>query len=329
MPRAPRIEFAGAIYHVMNRGDRFEKIFGDDKDREIFLKTLGEACESSGWVVHSFVLMRNHYHLLLETSRASLVKGMQYLNSTYTRRYNVRHKSFGHLFQGRYKALLVDSEAKGYFLTVSDYVHLNPIRAKKIREAKDFFKDPWSSVGWLAGSRKGRPDWLRWERVYGELGLTSWRSRSRREFREYMKRRVQEVSPQVEGWKKIRRGWCLGSEGFVNEMKERLEELGKRKRVQGDSWSGVAVDEREEDLAREVLARARKKLKIDDGASISRMDAYLLARWTRSQTKVGVKWLAQELKILSVGTLSYGIWKIGSIMESNRNIKQKWKTLQY
>jgi len=95
VPRAPRIEFPGAMYHVMNRGDRLEDIFKDNQDRGIFLKILTETCESSGWVVHSFVLMRNHYHLLIETARPNLVKGMQYLNSTYTRRYNVRHKGVG------------------------------------------------------------------------------------------------------------------------------------------------------------------------------------------------------------------------------------------
>lgn len=104
MPRAPRIEFAGAIYHVMNRGDHLEAIFKDDVDREIFLKTLDETCRSAGWVVHSFVLMGNHYHLLIETQRPTLVKGMQFLNSTYTQRYNGKHKTRGHLFQGRYKA---------------------------------------------------------------------------------------------------------------------------------------------------------------------------------------------------------------------------------
>ena len=117
MPRSPRIEFAGAIYHVMNRGDRLEPIFEDDADRQMFLKTLGETCRSAGWHAHSFVLMRNHYHLLVETRRATLVKGMQYLNSTYTRRYNVRHRKWGRLFAGRYKALLVDSKERGYFLT--------------------------------------------------------------------------------------------------------------------------------------------------------------------------------------------------------------------
>jgi REP element-mobilizing transposase RayT len=77
MPRAPRIEFGGAIYHVMNRGDHLEPIFRDDRDRQRFLETLGEGCESAGWVTHSFVFMPNHYHLLLETPRPTLVKGMQ------------------------------------------------------------------------------------------------------------------------------------------------------------------------------------------------------------------------------------------------------------
>src|SRR5258708_5886675 len=110
MPRAPRIEYAGAIYHVMNRGNHLEPIFRDDADRALFVKTLTETCKASGWVIHSFVLMKNHYHLLIETLRATLVVGMQYLDSTYTRRYNVRHKTFGHLFQGRYKALVVDGD---------------------------------------------------------------------------------------------------------------------------------------------------------------------------------------------------------------------------
>ncbi len=210
MSRAPRIEFEGAVYHLMNRGDQLESIFEDDQDRQIFLQPLAETCRSSGWVVHSFVLMGNHYHLLVETQRASLVRGMQNLDSTYTQRYNVRQKTRGHLFQGRYKALLVDGGSSGYFLTVSDYIHMNPVRARRVREPEKLLKDRWSSAGWLAGSRKGRPEWLRWERVYGELGLKNWGSRSRREYRRYLERRMGEVHPGEEGWRKIRRGWCLG-----------------------------------------------------------------------------------------------------------------------
>ena len=103
MPRSPRIEYEGAQYHVMCRGDHQEAIFKDDKDREMFLETLGEMCERSGIVIYSYVLMGNHYHLLVETPAGNLVAGMRWFQSTYTARYNARHRERGHLFQGRYK----------------------------------------------------------------------------------------------------------------------------------------------------------------------------------------------------------------------------------
>ena len=330
MPRAPRIEFAGAIYHVMNRGDQLEAIFRDDRDREIFLRTLAEACVSSGWKVHSFVLMGNHYHLLIETSRATFVKGMQYLDSTYTVRYNVRHMMRGHLFQGRYKALLVDGENPGYFLTVSDYIHLNPVRMKgvgRIGTIKALLGDPWSSAGWLAGSRKGKPEWLMWERVYGELGLAHWRSRSRREYREHLDRRIAEEGGDSEPWRKIRRGWCLGSEEFVDQMKEKLAELSQKPR-QRDSWAGEAVEEMEQDRAARALERGSKRLGYSPKDTLSVMDRYLLARWARHESRVGAKWLAGQLGVRSVGTMSYGIWLSGKRLETDRNLQERWKQLQ-
>jgi putative transposase len=160
MPRAPRIEFSKALYHVMNRGNRRQRILGDDKDREMFLATLAETCKAAGRVVHSFVLIPTRYHLLIETMRATLVKGMQWLNSTYTLRYNARHKQRGHLFQGRYKALLVDGEEGEYFLTVSDYIHVNPARAGmasgisavgKRLEADEAMRKRWKKVEAIKG----------------------------------------------------------------------------------------------------------------------------------------------------------------------------------
>jgi putative transposase len=109
MPRQPRIEYAGAVYHVMCRGDRGEDVYADVEDRHCFLATLATACMRTGWRVHAYVLMGNHYHLLLETPEANLVAGMRWLQGTYTQRYNLRHGVGGHLFQGRYKALLVES----------------------------------------------------------------------------------------------------------------------------------------------------------------------------------------------------------------------------
>jgi REP element-mobilizing transposase RayT len=117
-----RVEYAGAIYHLMSRGDRREDIFLDDVDRQDFLKTLAEACQKTGFQVHAYCLMRHHFHLVIETPKANLVAGMAWLLSAYTIGLNHRHKLFGHVFAGRYKALVVDGSGGGYLRTVSDYV---------------------------------------------------------------------------------------------------------------------------------------------------------------------------------------------------------------
>ncbi len=126
MPRQLRIEYEGAIYHVMNRGDQGEAIFIDDDDRRKFLTTLGETCAKASWQVHAYCLMNNHFHLVLETPKPTLVDGMRWLLSVYTQRFNKRHKKRGHLFAGRYKSLIVDGSGNHYFRTVCDYVHRNP-----------------------------------------------------------------------------------------------------------------------------------------------------------------------------------------------------------
>jgi len=133
MPRPLRIEFAGAIYHLMSRGDRREPIFHDDHDRKTFLQTLHEACEKTCWQVHAWCLMENHFHLVAETPQPNLVAGMKWLLGIYTARFNRRHQFFGHLFSGRYKSLVIDERSPGYLRTVCDYVHLNPVRAGLVR----------------------------------------------------------------------------------------------------------------------------------------------------------------------------------------------------
>ena len=133
MARKLRVEYPGAIYPLMSRGDRREAIFRDDEDRKRFLATLAEACGKTGWQVHALCLMRNHFHLVVETPGANLVAGMKWLLGTYTGRFNRRHKVFGHVFSGRYKSLVVDGSGPGYLRTVCDYVHLNPARAKLLR----------------------------------------------------------------------------------------------------------------------------------------------------------------------------------------------------
>src|SRR5213080_5604908 len=114
MARQLRIQYEGAIYHLMNRGDRREEIVRDNVDRNRFLETLGASCLKTGWQVHAYCLMNNHFHLVVETPQPNLAVGMKWLLGTYTQRFNRRHRHWGHLFGGRYKAQLVDGRSRGY-----------------------------------------------------------------------------------------------------------------------------------------------------------------------------------------------------------------------
>jgi REP element-mobilizing transposase RayT len=229
MPRQLRIEYAGAIYHVMNRGDRRELIFHDDHDRKRFVSTLDEACTKTGWQVHAYCLMLNHFHLVLETPEANLVAGMRWFMSTYTARFNRRHKLFGHLFSGRYKSLIVDGSGSGYLRTVCDYVHLNPVRAKLLRPEPQLREYAWSSWPEYLKGPEERPLWLRVDRLLGELGIPKDSLAGRAELENYLEvRRAQEDDGEL---KKIRRGWCLGSETFRQELLEQAHAVAGAERV--------------------------------------------------------------------------------------------------
>ncbi len=188
MARRARVEYAGAVYHVLDRGDRREAIFVDDQDRLRFLATLGQACQRTGWRVHAWVLMSNHYHLLIETPEANLVAGMQWLQTAYTARFNRRHRLCGHLFQGRYKAMVVDGEAQGYFATLADYIHLNPVRAYLVRPEDRLVDYRWSSYPACVTGRD-RPPWMETARVLGEVGVED-ASEGRRRYAQRMRKRA-------------------------------------------------------------------------------------------------------------------------------------------
>ncbi len=140
MTRQWRIEFEGAYYHILSRGNEGQEIFREDKDRLSFLKPLSEMSGRYQIDIFAYVLMGNHYHLLLRTNMANISRSMQWFGITYTRRYNMRHCRNGHLFQGRYKAFLVEDDR--YLLTLSCYIHRNPLRAGIVERLVDY---KWSS----------------------------------------------------------------------------------------------------------------------------------------------------------------------------------------
>ena len=145
MPRQIRIEYEGAIYHVMSRGDHRENIVRGNYDRRMWVTTLGEACRKCDWEVHAYSLMSNHFHLVIETPQPNLAAGMKWLLGTYTQRFNRRHRHWGHLFGGRYKAQLIDGRRLGYLRCACDYVHLNPVRAGLVSRNKKLDAFRWSS----------------------------------------------------------------------------------------------------------------------------------------------------------------------------------------
>jgi len=154
MARPLRIEFPGALYHITSRGDGREDIYLDNNDRNNFLAVLDQVYERQNWRCHAYCLMTNHYHLLIETPEGNLSHGMRQLNGVYTQRFNRNHRRVGHVFQGRYKAILVEKES--HLLELSRYIVLNPIRARMVHAAQDWV---WSSYRSTAGL-VACPSWL-------------------------------------------------------------------------------------------------------------------------------------------------------------------------
>jgi REP element-mobilizing transposase RayT len=241
------------MYHLMCRGDRREDIFLDDIDRHDFIKTLAEACQKTGWQTHAYCLMPNHYHLVVETPNANLVAGMAWLQSTYTIRLNHRHKLFGHVFSGRYRAQLVEGSGNGYLRTACDYVHLNPVRAGLLRAEDCLVAYPWSSFLWYLAAPEHRPRWMRVDRLLGEHGIGQDTVAGREEFARQMEaRRLEETDAQA--LRGLRRGWYLGSEGFKKQMLELLEG------TLGEHHSGELRRETAEAKAQRIVAQELNRL---------------------------------------------------------------------
>lgn len=297
------MEYAGAVYHVMSRGNAGQTIFANDEDRRLFLETLGDACERCGWRIHAYVLMDNHYHVLLETPEPNLVAGMKWMQGTYTQRFNRRHGRCGHLFQGRYKALPVMA-ADGYFEAVSSYIHLNPARARRDELPNgDLAEYRWSSYpGYLHPER--RRSWLCVDRV---LAARQWADSpaGRRAYRQYLQNRVRELAasgeenPVAEDADRIRRGWCLGPA----EFKDRLEALidGRMEKKRRSSYSGGEAARHDERQAERLLQAGLRALGADRqkvcAAPKGADEKCLLAWLVRRHTAVSNEWICGQLNM--------------------------------
>ena len=206
MARPLRIELAGGLYHVTSRGDRREDIYTCDADREAWLEVFKQVCARFNWRCHAWCQMTNHYHVVIETAEANLAQGMRQLNGVYTQHINRAHSRVGHVFQGRYKAILVEKES--HLLELGRYVVLNPLRAGMTQNVADW---PWSSYGAMVGTAPC-PDWLETDWFLGQF--SPQRITAREQYIDFVRNGV--GLPSI--WGDLRNQIYLGDDAFVARM---------------------------------------------------------------------------------------------------------------
>ncbi len=214
MARPVRVEYPGALYHVTARGVAQQPIFFDAHDRASFLRLLGRVHEEHGFIVHAYCLMDNHYHLEVETPQANLSRGMQWLGQTYAGFVNRRRGRAGHLFPGRFKAVLVERE--GYLYVLTRYIHLNPVRAKLVKHPA---QHPWSSYRAYVGATRVQP-WLETHATLGAFGQTLEKAR-------LAYRRFVEDQPVTDPFRDVRDGALLGGDAFVRRIQQLVLDRGE------------------------------------------------------------------------------------------------------
>ncbi len=212
MARQLRIEFNGGLYHILSRGNYRQAIFRDDNDREMFLDILEDASARFSIVIYAYVLMENHYHLLLKTQQPNLSKTMQWIGSTYTRRFNLKHKESGHLFQGRFKSIIIENV--NYLLKLSYYIHRNPLRAGIVKKLADY---QWSSyIAYAYSSQKIlKQKWLKTNYI-----LSKFTAKDKNRSYRLKTQRYSDENKKI--WEDVKHGLILGSERFIEKIKTKF-----------------------------------------------------------------------------------------------------------
>ena len=306
----------------MCRGNQSRDIFERQEDADLFIRCLGEMCVRNQTVVHAWCLMRNHYHLLLGTPKGNLVDAMKWFQGTFTQRYNARHQLWGHLFQGRYKAKVVDDGDASYFRMVSEYIHLNPAEAKLVKPGS-LSNYLWSSYPIYLNPPSKRPDWLAVLPVLNACGIANDSLKSWRAYAAYMDLRhqslvmkTQDVADQAV-WKHMERGWVHGSKAFRDRLRDSLLEQGKtpeeleQKRDLSEAAAG------------EVLNKCLACFKLDRSdlprLAKSNPRKFLIAGLLRYHYPVRTPWVSDQLVMGHFATVSRamrfydeakGVWAI-------------------
>jgi len=220
MARPLRIEFPGALYHITSRGNEKQLIFIDGMDKKKFLEVLSSAVKRFNWICHAYCLMGNHYHLIIETPEGNISRGVRHLNGVYTQIFNRRHKRVGHLFQGRYKSILVEKES--YLLSLCRYVVLNPVRIGLVERPEDW---NWSSYRSSVGAEK-KPSFLTVDWLLSQFGNNN-RTEAIRRYKRFVLNGIAQGFPK----EALRGQIFLGRDNFIKKFEELLKEKKALKEV--------------------------------------------------------------------------------------------------
>jgi REP element-mobilizing transposase RayT len=304
MARKLRVEYAGACYHVINRGNYRKDLFIGKGAAEAFQACLGEAARRFGWRVHAFVIMRNHYHLLVETPEPNLSVGMKWLQGTWVMRFNRFRGETGRPFQGRYKALHV--EPGSAVAQVAHYIHLNPVRAKVVTPEK-LLEHRWSSLPLFV--RKARPGYLESMTVLSESGHLPDSAAGWRRYLEYLGFLAEEDAKLREArFGRLSRGWVIGSASFKAGLKKELAMEGAdRERFALLGADRKAQQELQTELWEAKLGKAAElfKVRLDQLPSqFSAPEKVKLAALMKAASSASNGWLAQRLQMGSAGNIS-------------------------
>jgi REP element-mobilizing transposase RayT len=317
MARAWRIEYEGALYHVLSRGNERQDIVLNDNDRRLFLDTAGQMCERFEIDLFAYVLMDNHYHILFRTNRANLCRSMQWFGATYTKRFNLRHSRSGHLFQGRFKNMLIQNDA--YLTQLSYYIHRNPLRAGMVVKRLADYK--WSSYKAYAYGRS-RPDWLNTDVVLSQFINVKDPHRTYREHMQQYSKEEQRV------WEDLRHGIFVGTDKFVKKIKKRYlpdtphAEMPQQKRASKD----VNLES--------ILSKAAGRLNCDidlcrKSARISKLmkterDLLIYIAWksgVATNREIGTKFG------LTYSAVSHRVRLIKKMLSNNRALEKKYRQI--
>jgi REP element-mobilizing transposase RayT len=295
MARKLRLEFPGACYHVINRGNYRADLFKTEGAKAAFEACLFEACEKSNWLLHAFVLMSNHYHLAVETPDGNLVSGMQWLQATFANRFNKLRGERGHLFQGRYKSLLV--EEGGAMGQVCHYIHLNPVRARIV--PVEALHDYRFGSYWYLSRPKQRPEFMQLQTALEEAGGLADTKAGWTRYAGYLAWQATEgPAGRNKSYVSMSKGWALGGQDFKRALvKDHAVAANAR------AWDASGAQEIRESSWQEVLERCLKRLgkgrKEIEQERKSAAWKVAIATFMKQKTQVNNRWLSERL---SMGT---------------------------